>query len=518
MAPETTVLPRHGLAYTNRLIREIEASTSGWRLAREYMYRLNIETYVAIRESQADRLAPSWWWEDEEHRRKTYLIDPLGERLPAVWADLMFGAEPVFESAQKGDQQHLDEWIEVNEFPSQLRWAEEICSSEGEVWWRHISVPALGHCMTEWHSRLNVIPLWVGRKIVAAAFVSILEKDDKGVETVYLEVHGEGVIVNKLYKASAGSKIADKQLPLTAHEATASLLPEWHHGLEMLCGRIPNKLGRDWRIGTSDYNGIAGLLLALNELTNIGQENARLTAKQRVVLPERFLDSLGRLPRGAEIIVATEVDQDPDKVKNDFAQITWEFDAQALIAYKEHIQNTVLTRARIAPQLAGMGSEGPATAPGWRSRFVDTLLALDGKASFWDDEIPKVLQRAMQVENLRGLRGGWNNTEKLPHFKRNDALPDDPESTSRRTVMEVNANVLSRQTAIEENNPNWGESRVKEELDRIRDEKDLMQKLAIGGNQGTPDPAGSIPRAPGQEDPSAVPDPRAGNAPNERAR
>jgi hypothetical protein len=499
-----------GLQYAQRLIREIEESRTGWRLERESKYRRDIETYVAIRESIAEKLAPSWWWSDAERlARQVYLVDPLGERIPAVWADLMFGEEPVFEAGLKGDQDHLDEWIEVNEFPSQLRWAEEMCSSEGETWWRHVSVPALGHCITEFHSRLNVIPLFIGRKLVAAAFVSILEQTDRE-ETVYLEVHGEGVILNRLYRAAPGTKLSGKGLPLGSHDATENLLPVWSHGLEMLCGRVPNKLGRDWRIGLSDYKGISGLLLALNETVNVAQENLRLTGKQKVVIPERYLNLQGRLPQGTEIIVATEVDQDPDKVKNDFAQITWEFDAAALIAYQESLTNTILTRARVAPQLAGMGSEGPATGPGWRSRLVDTLLALDGKAAYWDDALPDMLQAAMRVENLRGLRGGWKNPDKPPTFKRNDALPDDPEGLSRRTVMEVNANVRSRKTAIAMNNPNWGDQRVDEELERIRAEKDLMLKAtaAPDGNQRIPDPAGGIPREPGREDPTAVPDPR----------
>lgn len=511
---KNTVLPEQGTRFAAQLINEIEASRTGWRLEREWKYRDDIERFVGIRESDARKMAPEWWWEEEDHRRKSYFIDPLGERIPQVWSDLLFGKEPVFEAANKGDQERLDDWVEANELPSQLKWAEEMCSSEGEVWWLHVMQPALAHCITEWHSRLNVIPLWVGRKLVAAAFVSILSHSDQ-YETVYINVQAEGVAFNRLYRARPGAKIGGRGLPLDNHHATEGLLPVWSHGLPLLCGRIPNKLGRDWRIGVSDYNGIEGLLYAINELTNIGQENARLTAKQRVVIPERFLDIYGRLPKGAEVVVATEVDQDPDKIKNDFAQITWEFDAEALIKYKDSLVQAILTRARVAPSLVGVDTAASAstaagTGPGQRARFIDTLLGAEGKASFWDDTLPDVILGAMQVENLRGLDVGWSNTEKKPTFKRSDALPDDPEAVSRRTVMEVNANVLSRETAITENNPNWGEARVKEELEKIRAEKDLMLKAtaAPDGNQSIPDPAGGIPRAPGKEDPSAVPDPR----------
>ena len=514
----STPLFEHGLKFANMLIREIENSRSGWRLERESRYRRDIELYCAIRESDAEKLAPSWWWEEEGRHHKNYFIDPLGARIPEVWSDLLFGAEPVFEAQIKGDQEQLDEWVDDNDFPSSLRWAEEICSSEGEVWWRQVSVPALDRAMTEFHSRLNVIPLYIGRKLVAAAFVSVLYREpDSGIETVYIETHAEGLIINKLYEARAGSKLSGHAKSLDSHDGTAGLPPVWNHGLEMLCGRVPNKLGRDWRCGLSDYKGITGLILALNETVNIGQENVRLTAKQRVVIPERYLDTKGRLPRGTEVIIATEVDQDPDKVKNEFAQIEWSFDAKALIDYKGDLVNAILTRARIAPQLAGLDSQAlsnTTTGPGFRATLVDTLLAADGKAGFWDDSVPTIIQQAMKMENLPGLNNGWTNTDKRPHFKRNDSLPDDPESTSRRTVMEVNSNVLSRQTAIEQNNPNWGDQRVAEELKRIRGEKDLMLKAtsAPDGTQKIPDPAGSIPRAPGQPDPTVVPDPRSAPA------
>lgn len=498
--------------FANKLLNEIEQSKTGWRLDREYKYRRDLETFVALRESVASILVPPWWWTDNPES-KIYLVDPLAERVPSVWSDLLFGEEPVFEAAKKKDEEKLADYLEINQFPSQLKWAEEMCSSEGEVWWRHVLQPALGHCITEWHSRLNVIPLWVGRKLVAAALVSILEPatDEKSEETVYIEIHAEGVVYNRLYVARPGTKLIEKRVSLDNNYSTYGLLNEWYHGLpKMLVGRIPNKIGRDWKMGVSDYAGKTGLYFALNELTNIGQDNARLTGKQRVVIPERFLDVKGQLPKGAEVVIATEVDQDPDKVKNDFAQITWEFDASAMVAYSNFIEDKILTRSRIAPQLVGKGGDGTPTGPGWRARLVDTLMAAEGKAAFWDDILPdECMQTAFMVENLAGLDKGWS-VDKPPTFKRNDSLPDDPEAVSRRTVMEVNSNVLSRETAIARNNPQWGDTRVSDELEKIRNEKDLMLKAtaAPDGNQRIPDPAGGIPREPGKEDPTAVPDPR----------
>jgi hypothetical protein len=502
-----------GIRFANALIHEIETSKTGWRLERERLYRQALELWNAIRESDARKLAPSWWWEEPDHRRKAYLVDPLGERIPAVWSDLLFRGEPTIGAINKGDQEKLDDWVEFNELASQLKWAEEVCSSEGEVWWRIISIPGFGHALTEWHSRLNVIPYWVGRKCVAVAFVSILAEDrDANEETVYIEVHSHGVTLNRLYHGKKLHSLAGARIPLDSNPETAGIPEEWVHNLRPLAGRIPNKLGRDWRYGISDYAGIASLLLALNETLNIGQENLHLTGKQKVVIPERFLDIRGQLPKGAEVIIATEVDQDPDKIKNEFAQIQWEFDAEGIIKWQDSLELRALTRARVAPQLLGKGVEGASTGPSLRARLTDSLMAAEGKGKFWDDSMPDVILRNMEVENLPGIGKDWGLPDKKkPHFKRADPVPADPEATSRTVVMEVNTNVLSRKTAIQRNNPEWSDERVTEELAEIRKERDLMLKstAAPDGNQRIPDPAGGIPREPGNEDPTAVPDPRA---------
>lgn len=509
--------------YAQRLLQELEATS--FPPPREYKYRSKLELYASIRESISDKLQPAWWY-DEYDNTRDYVIDPLGERIPEIWHELIFGEEPEFEPKLKGDTKLLEEFVDDNDLPTQLGWAEELNSSEGEVWWRLVSQPELGRVNIEWHSRLNVVPLWIGRNLVAAAFISVLDVGDSK-EWVYIEVHAEGVILNRLYFHTIGAKLGTPR-PLGDRPETTNLRPQFLHSLDMLCGRLTNKVGRDWRCGISDYQGISGLLLALNEVANIGQMNVRLTAKKRAIIPERFLNSKGELPGGAEILIATEVDMDPDKIKNDFAMIEWEFDAAALIAYKADLVDTILTRARIAPTLIGKQSQSAGTGPSVRAQLIDSQLAALEKAKVWDDQIPKIMSLAFQLESLPLAAGGvgnsWGSTEP-PTFKRTDSIPDDPEAVSRRTVMEVNAKVRSRQTAIEQNNPTWGDQRVQEELDRIRQETEesIVQNqqnfgqhdpngdgpmtASSDGKQGIPDPAGSIPRPPGKGKSTAVADP-----------
>lgn len=504
------------LLYLQRLINELE-KTEVFPPARELYYRQGIEVFSAIRESDAAKLKPTWW--DTEYENNTgYVIDPLGERIPGVWADMLFGEEPEFEPGIKGDKQQLEDLVDNNDLPEALPWAEELRSSEGEVWNRLVVTPELESVQIEWHSRLNVIPLFIGRKIVAGAIFSVLETDkDTKKSIVYIEYHTEGTVINRLYEHMEGGGL--KPLDMSTRLETENLRPEWNHGLPMLLDRIPNKLGRDWRCGTSDLKGVAGLLLALNEATNIGQENARLTAKQRAVIPERYLDLKGRLPKGAEILVATGVDQDPDKIKNDFALIEWEFDADAIIKYKADLCDIILTRARVAPQLVGRHTETAQTGPALRARLVDTILAANRKGKGWDDKLPERLVLAARLESLSVRQGGlgkpWTNPDKEPVFKRRNPLPEDEESRSRRVVTEVNAKVKAKKTAISELNPTWGPDRIDDEMSLLAEEADEAMERAqeqaetkrLSDGRDVPDPASKTSRSPGQRKQTTAPDP-----------
>lgn len=502
------------LSYLEKLQNELENGKQ-FPPSREYKYRTNLSTYTALRESNAAFLRPSWWFEENPTGRD-YIVDPLAERIPQVWADMLFGEEASFEAKVKKDQERLEHTLDTSDIPSLLKWAEEVCSSEGEVWSRLVSQPELRATQIEFHSRLNVIPYFLGRVIVSAAVVSVLEEEENGKQWVYVEYHCEGYVRNRLYYHTKSTALGEP-VAMTLRPETAELRPEWDHKLDMLVGRIVNRWGKDWRCGVSDYQGVAGLLLALNEITNIGQENVRLTGKQRVVVPQRYLTDMGSLPRGAEVLIATEVDQDPDKIKNDFAQIEWKFDAEALIAYKSDVVDSILTRARIAPQLVGRHTESAQTGPALRARLLDSVLAAQGKGKEWDEEIPVRVSLAAQVEALTLAEGGsgneWSKPADEPTFKRKSPLPEDEEARSRRTVTEVNASILSRETAIQLNNPEWGEGRVTQEMDRLREERAAgLQDGAptsgsSEGDQGVPNPAKGTIRKPGEAQPTSLVDP-----------
>jgi hypothetical protein len=476
--------------YAQKLLERLKGADE-WPLKSERKCHEEIGLYRALREGDRRYLAEFVKWAKD----RTYWLDPLAERIPETWADLLFGDDPTIEAGEESDQELLDNIVEENDLPSALQEAEETCAAEGEVWWRvfkdsdTLSVPTI-----EWHSRIDVIPLFVARKLVAVAIVSEVGRDCQegtGEDTVwrYIAIHEEGVMLNLLFKGEDRQLGEEQQL--SAHPAVSDLQESWNHGLSsMLAGRVVNKRAPRNR-SRSVYHGIRDFLLALNENFAIGQENARLTGKKRAIVTQDMLDADGNFPDDTDVFMRQVADADPDRPTDALLQIEWQFDAAALIEWNDNLEERAITRARIAPQLIGQNTEGALTGPALRARLLDTLLARMGKGRFWDDELPRALVAAQMVDDLAESQGGfgreWSAPAERPSTERGDALPVDQDDEVNRIAAEISAEILSTQTAIEERHPDWPADRVLEEMERIL--KDRGQAAPEPFSQPAPEPA-----------------------------
>lgn len=405
-------------------------------------------------------------------------MDPLAERVPQTFADLLYGEAPKITAANTADQDQLDELIEGNRLPAQINDAASLCAAEGEVWWRvhadrgNAEVPTIA-----FHSRRKVWPLMLAGRPVAVAFVQELPSvDESRARWRYVEVQTEGRTENRLYRSEESAvQNLGNAVPLTDHPQTADLDEGWDHGLSvMLAGRITNGPQRP-AFGRSDYEGIKDLLLALNEATSIGAENARLTAKKRIVIDPSYLDESGAFPAGVDVLLRNKTDQNPEDASAGLAQLEWSFDAGALILWTEYLADTALTRARVAPQLVGRNTENAQTGPALRARLIDTVLAAQGKGRAWDDGLPQALLAAQLVDQLPEEKGGfghsWSAAGEPPAVERKSVLPEDEDAQVQRLATEVGSELLSRKSAIRTRHPEWDDDQVKAELDQIVSEQ-----------------------------------------------
>lgn len=500
----------------NRLLRKLERSLE-WPFKGEAKIIRDIFKWQYFREANESRLRtihPGGWDDD-----KAYLVDPLASRISEAFADLQFGEEPDFLAGASQDQSRIEDLVFEANLPGELQHGAEVQVSEGEVWWRcRIDKDVSDWPMVEFVSRAGVYPMFRGVHPVAVAFVSVIEDGDEAWR--YVETHADGVILNNLFKVpmqqtSEGTVPANSILPvifhadrpfgdpvpLTDRRETADLDPVWEHECGMLAGRVLNKQGKSPRVGLSQYARVEGLLFSLNEASSIGQSNMRLTARKRMSVTEAMLEPPVNPETGEaiapkpvfntqeEVLVESALDENLDgNPRPQLKVMEYSFDAAAMIAWYQHLENTILIRTRTAPALVGRGVESAQTAPALRARLLDSTLAANGKARYWDDAVPDILRGLARLDQLNTDEGGFGRSYadavEKPKMKRKSIIPEDPKDEVDKHAVAMGADLESQYTAIAAYRPDWTDEEIKAEIARIDDENEKAAELQLKATGG----------------------------------
>lgn len=349
------------------------------------------------------------------------------------------------------------------------------------MWWHvYVDREVADVPLVEWVSRANVTPLYRGNRLLACAFVTCVAEVGEGSDERYYrlaEVHADGIVVNALYIGTRDN--LGKRIELTALPVTESLLPEWLTGLPMLAGVVKNGFNIRGNLGFSEYDRIESLLLELNEARTIGSENARLTAKKRLFANSSILatDSSGgnAFPVGEDIIL-TDNGGGPIGGGSDQPPVTaveYSFDAVPLIAHTQEVERTILSRVGLVPQFIGTDVQGQSdSGTALRLRFLPTVNAARAKSREWESKLPLIMMLAMLVDQMPLEMGGFGReyvTAGLrPSVKLGSVLPTDDAELVRNTALAVGSEIMSRETAIADQHPEWDQQAVLEEIDRIQ--------------------------------------------------
>lgn len=494
-----------------------------WPPKREVPTWRRVATMRAFLEGDRDLLRVIHEWPKD----RPYKIDPLPDRIATAWADYVIGDE--LEVTTQDTDQALLEQIVGNDFAGDLHAAERDNAGEGSQWWRvYVDQDVADVPLLEWHSRDEVIPYYVGRRLMAVALVTELEPGNAGraggrtTRWRHLEVHLDGAVEHLLFKGSPAK--LGTIVPLLDHPETAGVAHAlgadqqgngqvWPHGLAMLMGQIVNRRAKDPRVGLSEFDGIEDFLLDLNELAVIGGENMRLTAKKRAVVPESAIrgqrgpDLLedrgdgvfitptieGRFDAGEDLMVVSELDKEMGRGDaTPFKVLEYSFDADALIAWKRDLVETALTRRGLTPQWVGVradASDGMApSGTSLRMRLIPTNKAGQAKRKPFKERLPSIVSLMAQVDKLSPADGGfgrpWARPDLLPAIGFEDPLPQDPVEDADIEARLVAARVRSRKTSIKAQHPEWDDTMVDDELTAIDD--DVKAAGGLAGGLGLP--------------------------------
>lgn len=519
----------------NMLIAKIEAEKR-WPPPFDHDAFSEIARRAAFREGDEAALRVAHKWNE----KRDYVVDPIGDRVSTAKADLLFGEDPRIRANKDTDQGNLDRIIEASDLPSELHYAEQIRSSEGEVWWRlEAGDPEVLTCpVPTFHSREVVVPLYVGPTLIAAAFVSEFEDPTQTSRTTaktiwrHLEIQTAGRIENRLYRGTKDTLGPGKNLD--DFSATQGLDPIWDHGLPgLLCGRVIYRRGRERHLGRSVFEGTEHLMLALNEAMTIGVENVRLVAKKRIVVPGKAVsrrdpdlpDSVDagdgqRLPvssatwdAGEDVIVAgDDLDTALGKEAGSdvFKVLEYDFDAEALIAWQDKLVKVLASRSGLTVQFLGEGAaagEGTAeTGTALRVRLLPATSSARGSGRAWDDALPLMLMYAQLLDAAPLGAGGfartWSAAGERPSADRQDPLPRDETEEFARHSTATGGPVESIETAIHELHPDWDDEQIAKEVKAIRVDIQTANSFTGLGAPPSKDPdedrePADIPPAPG---------------------
>ena len=487
-----------------QILAILDASVAKWPLEHEQDVRKQIGKWRAFQTGDREALKAIADWQNKDRR---YHVDKLPARISEAFANLLFDEDPKIEPANEDDAGYLEAIIEENALPSELHSAADQCNGEGEVWARLFKDEEIADVpLISWHSRLEILPLWIGAKLRGAAVVTELYKTTragKASKTIWrhFEIHQQGTVVNALYEGNATR--LGRRVDLDRHPETEGLAEQWDHGLPfMLLFRIPNKARRyqrlaERRVGVSQYEGIEDELLTLNEAATIGAENLRLTAKKRIVVPEsavvqRQADPQELVDAGdgtlipapnklewdasEDVIVANALDEElGGKTADQYKVLEYSFDATALIAYRRDTESKAITRAGLTSVYLGTDEQSgnAPTGVALRTKLIPTASAAKGKGRFWKDTCTTMLNAAQMLDALPVAEGGfgrnWTNAgADAPSFELADSLPRDEVEETTEHAAAVTARIESTKTAIKARHPDWSEDQINEELEDIR--------------------------------------------------
>jgi A118 family predicted phage portal protein len=462
---------------------------------------------------------------DPVNRYRLHL--PLAADIAQTSADLLFSEQPklyipeAHEETAVGNskevQQRLLDLADDDGIYNTLLEAAEICAALSGVflrvsWDRSVADHPI---LTAVHPD-SAIPEFAWGRLSSVVFWRYAAEDGDNIYRL-LESHDPGYITHGLYKGTR--EILGFQVPLSTLPQTMGLLA----GMELEAQAVteelpmptglkdltavyipnirPNRRDRSLPIGRSDYQGVEGLMDALDETYTSWMRELRL-CRARIMLPYELLNVKGKgkgadFDQDQEIFVTTN-----DLVGEEGGKIEF---IQPAIRTAEHMATAtdlvmrIVVTAGYSPESFGLKGEGRMmmTATEVMAKQQRSMITRAKKASYWSEPVERILTRYLELDTL--MFGGPGVFEPTIEFA--DSVEEDPKDTAQTIQLLDAAMAVSLETKVKMAHPEWEPEEVKAEVKAIQDEKTAIVQLENpvmpGGNGGPPGgppaPAGAKP-------------------------
>ncbi|WP_122262206.1 hypothetical protein [Ornithinimicrobium cerasi] len=445
-----------------------------------------------------------WFWGKPaiNGRRPAQLHVPLAADLAQASSDLLYADPPTVTSDDETTAAALQDIIDDTAIQVLAEGAEIGAALGGRyhrvTWDRELSPRPF---ISTVHYDAALPEFRFGR-LVAATFWTVVHRDNQLVVR-HLERHelagGDGIVLHGLYQGSATD--LGRPVPLTDHASTAHLATQVGADGALLEGRtpglsvvhVPNMTpNRAWRtdpvgqyLGRSDFDGVEGLMDALDETYTSWMRDVRL-AKARLIVPQAYLKTQGP-GRGSHFDLDDEIvtPLDIPLPEDGQSQITpQQFD----IRVEEHqktaqdLVEQILRSAGYSAATFGEDEEGAAaTATETMARKGRSLLTRGRKIRLerpaLQDLFTKMLLTDQSVFNRSGIDPGSVTVD----F--GDTVHDSPLQLAQTVEALERAKAVSVETKVRMVHPDWADDEVTRETDRV------MAEHSMGPVSDPADPA-----------------------------
>ncbi|MGW1489790.1 phage portal protein [Streptomyces sp. NPDC002402] len=422
------------------------------------------------------------WGRDRQQRpgtREQRLHVPLAGDIAGASADLLFGEPPELTVTDTATQDRLDELAESDGIANTLLEAAEVAAALGSVYLRVTWDRSLADrpLLTSVHPDAAVPEFRWGR-LSAVTFWRELASTS-AIVWRHLERHEPGRILHGLYQGSADN--LGVRVPLTEHVEVAdlavSLGPDGdaiETGIEQLtaayCPNIrPNRKNRGSVFGRSDYGApLYDLFDSLDTTWSSWIRDLRL-ARARLLVPDGYLRDHGP-GQGSSFDEDREIWQllNIPPTEAGANQITL---SQFAIRVAEHEQ-TANAITRQAVQSAGysvatfgLGDQGAAvTATEVKARERRSMTTRGKKVRYWTPPVADMLLVMLLLDRALFTPG---LAVERPRVEFAPVVSEDPQSMAQTLALLSQAEAVSTETKVRALHPDWDETAVRDESDRV---------------------------------------------------
>lgn len=474
-------LPENGSAYppeNHKHIFRVYQEHSAWHAGDPAILR---KTYADVPQDYRPRKYMFWTRKgatDAQVERHQIHV-PLAGDIAQTSSDLLFSEPPNFmvnnkdfsESDQLNTQENLDYLLRECGLKNKLLEAGETCAALGGVFLRLVwNTEFMDKPTIQVVSPDKAIATFMYGQLVAVGYVTEYDSADGQDYYRLIEHHEDGLIHNALYqgtKTNFGTRVPLERLDETADLEDEIVLPFKTLASVYVPNQRPLRRLKGYEYGRSDYDGIEGLLDAIDEAYTSWMRDVRL-GKSRIIVPTEYLERRGR-GRGAafdidaEVFTALEID--PNQEHKGIEKVQFDIrHEQHRVTVMELIDRAV-TAAGYSPQSFGISIEGRAeSGTALKLRERKSFTTQGKKQRYWTQPLEEILEK-LQILDVEIFSKQYKPIK--PRVEWQDAVQQDVRESA--TVIESlhRAQAASLETKVRLLNPDLTEEEVSEEVLKV---------------------------------------------------